>query len=1203
MRIPYICITEADYYVKYNKYIISYINMLCTYESYTNPSGITRPGIPDCRSVNRSGHNSSEFWLILHQNIKLLIRLTGIKFHLYQVSASPLNSYNQHPNFIKLGDLIKTETPSKCHLKGLSGSSSALFASEVIRRSRVNNIIILNDKEEAAYFYNDLQSLYQEGGLYFFPSSYRRSVQNRQTDAAGMIQRTEVLDHLTGTGSPFAIVTYPEALLEKVVKKATLDKLKLNISAGESLPRDFIVEVLNEYGFRETDFVYEPGEFAIRGSIIDVFSYSDDRPCRIDFFGDEVESLRFFDIETQLSEQKIDSVSIIPNIQEIGANGELLSQKGDRSSLLALMDNRTLIWTKDLGFTVARLNDLYESESLKEILAGEEEKNLYLDSGVELILRAEELTVLEFGQSAFFECREILQFNTSPQPLFHKNFELLTEKVAENTLKGYSNYIFSENSKQFERLQEIFREINDSAKFTPVQTFMHRGFTDHDLRICCYTDHQIFDRYQRFRLKEGFKRKEAVTIKTLHDLQPGDYVVHIDHGIGKFGGLEKIDVNGKLQEALKLVYKDNDTLYVSIHSLHRISKYKGKDGVPPKIYKLGSGAWQKLKERTKNKVKDIARELISLYAKRRLEEGFRFSADSYLQRELEASFLYEDTPDQTKATNMVKEQMESPVPMDMLVCGDVGFGKTEVAIRAAFKSVADNKQVAVLVPTTILALQHYNTFSDRLKDFPCTVDHISRFRPPKKQKEIIGALAEGKIDILIGTHRIIGKDVKFRDMGLLIIDEEQKFGVSIKERLKKMKLNVDTLTLTATPIPRTLQFSLMGARDLAIINTPPPNRHPIITELHQFNTDIIRDAVNYEIQRGGQIFFIHNRVQNIAEIENIVNKVCPGARTVVAHGQMESSRLEKIMLGFISGDYDVLIATTIIESGLDIPNANTILINNAHHFGLSDLHQLRGRVGRSNKKAFCYLLAPPPQSMTREARQRLKAIEDFSGLGSGFNIAMQDLDIRGAGNLLGREQSGFIADIGFETYHKILDEAVQELRKDEFSDIFPERGSVSEQRYINDCQVDTDMELRFPESYIPGNSERIRLYRILDNTMSEQSLLKFEADLVDRFGKLPAQSSELLNVVRLRILAISLGLEKIVLKNGRMVCYFISDQKSQFYSSPVFPAILGTIQNQSEMRLKEGRNKLTLSIQNAVSVSVALGFLKKISEGAGLFQN
>lgn len=1108
------------------------------------------------------------------------------------------NLYSQHPNTLHICSLIDSKSLFKCHLKGLAGSASAVFAASVINKKKIDHLFILNDKEEAAYFFNDFEISCTGNNVHFFPSSFKRSAQNRQNDPAGMIQRTELLDILTLNNNSNAIVTYPEALSEKVIPAPDFEKLKLQLKTGESVSRDFLIEVLTEYGFRETDFVYEPGEFSIRGSIVDIFSFSFDRPCRIDFFGSEVESIRFFDIETQLSEQKTGSISIIPDIQSILENGEEIPPE-NTVSLLSLLDKKTLVWIKNLEYAISRIDDLFLSAGTASNNITTGQGTALLCSGEELFAEINDYPVVEFGQSSELTNRETFIFNTSPQPVFQKNFKLLAENLADNEEKGYKNFIFSENDKQLERLKDIFTDISGSVPFTPVLAGLCQGFTDHDLLICCYTDHQIFERYHKFRLKENFKKKESLSIKSLHDLQPGDYVVHIDHGIGKFGGLERIDVNGKLQETLKLVYKDGDILYVNIHALHRISKYKGKDGVPPKIYKLGSGAWHKLKQKTRKKIKDIARELISLYAKRKMEKGFRFSADSYMQTELEASFIYEDTPDQLKATNMVKEQMESPVPMDMLVCGDVGFGKTEIAVRASFKAVADNKQVAVLVPTTILAMQHYNTFRERLKDFPCSVEHMSRFRSAKKQKEIIGRLAEGKIDILIGTHRIIGKDIQFKDLGLLIVDEEQKFGVSMKEKLKKIRLNVDTLTLTATPIPRTLQFSLMGARDLSIINTPPPNRHPIITELHHFDTEIIREAVNYEVMRGGQVFFIHNRVQNIAEIENMVRKVCPGIKTVVAHGQLESSSLENIMLGFIAGEYDVLIATTIIESGLDIPNANTIIINNAHHFGLSDLHQLRGRVGRSNKKAFCYLLAPPPQTLTREARQRLKAIEDFSELGSGFNIAMQDLDIRGAGNLLGREQSGFIADIGFETYHKILDEAVQELRESEFKDVFRSEETVKTNGhlFISDCQVDTDLELLFPEEYIPGNTERIRLYRLLDNTINEESLRKFEASLLDRFGPLPEQTKELLNIVRLRRMAISLGFEKIIIKNGKMVAYFISNQMSPYYQSDQFYGILNSIQKQKNLKLKENKDKLSLTIPGVTSVEDALRMLQNISPG------
>ena len=1098
--------------------------------------------------------------------------------------------------------MLNSGDPQRFHIKGLAGSSASLLASAVTDDQLFDQIIILNDREEAAYFFNDMESFCPDQKILFFPSFRRRRAATGENDPAGMIQRTELLDLLTSKSEKITVVTYPEALFEKVIKSSDLAGRKLSLHKGASFTREYLLGFLEKNGFRETDFVYEPGEYAVRGSIIDLFSYAYDRPCRIDFSGDEIESLRFFDIDTQFSKQLIDSISVIPDIQ-----GSETVNSSARCSLPALLDNKTIIWTYDLEFTISRFNDLYDDTAG----AGENPGNpgpsrnhpgFY--GSEEFISELTRFSIVEFGQSAYFKDSEVIQFNTAPQPAFHKNFELLALNLAENSEKGYTNYIFSGNEKQFERLRDIFREIYGSVPFTPVLAGIYRGFSDHDLRICCYTDHQIFERYHKFRIKENFIRKEQVMLRTLHDLQPGDYVVHIDHGIGKFGGLEKIEVNGKIQESLRLVYKDGDILYVSIHAMHRISKYKGGEGVPPKIYKLGTGAWQKLKQKTKSKVKDIARELIALYAKRRTERGFSFSADTYLQRELEASFLYEDTPDQLKSTNMVKGHMESAMPMDVLVCGDVGFGKTEVAIRAAFKAVTDNKQVAVLVPTTILALQHYNTFGDRLRDFPCRVEHISRLRPAAKQKEIISELAQGKIDILIGTHRIIGKDVVFKDMGLLIIDEEQKFGVSVKEKLKKMKLNVDTLTLTATPIPRTLQFSLMGARDLAIINTPPPNRHPIVTELHQFNREIIREAVEYEVQRGGQVFFIHNRIQNIKDLEHLVQQECPGIKVVTAHGQMESRNLENIMLGFIAGKFDVLISTTIIESGLDIPNANTIIINNAHQFGLSDLHQLRGRVGRSNKKAFCYLLAPPPQSLTREARQRLKAIEDFTDLGSGFSIAMQDLDIRGAGNLLGREQSGFIADIGFETYHRILDEAVRELREAEFSDVFSGKTEKEAVRaFINDCHVDTDLELLFPEEYVPGNTERIRLYRMLDNTTDEGSLAEFEANLADRFGPVPLQTRELINIVRLRRLAIMLGFEKILLKNGNMVIYLISNQMSPYYQSATFSGIINFVQKQRKIKVREDKNKLSLSLWNVHSVETALELLKKLSCEAGLMEN
>ncbi len=795
---------------------------------------------------------------------------------------------------------------------------------------------------------------------------------------------------------------------------------------------------------------------------------------------------------------------------------------------------------------------------------------------------------IEFSHQHYFSNEKTFYFNTSPQPNINKNFELLAEKLIQFKNQGYENFILSESQNQLNRLTEIIHEINQDAEFIPFLKVFHQGFTDHDLKVCCYTDQQIFDRYHKYKVKNNFSNKGAITLKELTGLNPGDYVVHIDHGIGKFGGLEKIEVNGKMQESVRLIYKDNDILYVSIHSLHRISKYKGKEGTPPKVYKLGTGAWQKLKQKTKNKVKDVAKELITLYAKRKEEKGFRFSPDSYLQQELEASFIYEDTPDQEKATRSVKENMESPIPMDMLVCGDVGFGKTEVAIRAAFKAVADSKQVAVLVPTTVLTLQHYTTFTERLDEFPCTIDFISRLKSYKKQKETIEKLKKGKIDIIIGTHRLVGNDVKFKELGLLIIDEEQKFGVAVKEKLKKIKINVDTLTLTATPIPRTLQFSLMGARDLAIINTPPPNRQPILTELHSFNEDIIREAILYEVNRDGQVFFIHNRVQNIIEIENLINKITPGVKTAIAHGKLEPAKLERVILDYIAGKYDVLVSTAIIESGLDIPNSNTIIVNNAHHFGLSDLHQLRGRVGRSNKKAFCYLLTPPLSSLTPEAKRRLKAIEDFSDLGSGFNIALQDLDIRGAGNLLGDEQSGFIADIGFEAYHKILNEAMQELKENDFPELFKTDKKAEKQNYITDCQIDTDFELHFPEEYIDNISERIKLYRELDNINNEQELIAFKNRLTDRFGKMPKQTEDLIKVVQLRWNAVKLGFEKIILKNKLMIIYFVSNPLSPYYQSKIFGNIINHIQKQSKkFKMKEGKNKLNLTIENINNIDEA----------------
>lgn len=1106
--------------------------------------------------------------------------------------------FSEHPARYSIEKYLKQKSKFQLHLKGLVGSSLPLVVSSLSSDTRPH-ILLFNDKEEAAYFYNDLCNLLDEKTVLFFPSSYKRSVQYEKTDSSNIILRAECLSRLNSDKHTTFIITFPEAIIEKVISKDQLEENTLTIKVGEKLSPEFVEEVLVDYEFERADFVVEPGQYSIRGSIIDIFSFSDEHPFRIDFFGEEVDSIRMFNVENQLSIKKLNTVNIIPNIQE-----NLL--KESRISFLSFVPENTVFWCKNLQFSCDRIQSMYEStiEKVPFMQMGEDSVSTkdYLIDSKEFLNRVSEFSTLEFGQKFFFVAQEEVQFNQSPQPAFNKNFKLLGQHLLNNNAKAESNYILSDNPKQIERIHTIFEDQGIEVEFQDVNHTLHEGFSDKDLRISIFTDHQIFDRYHKFQLKNStvHKAKETVSLKEINRLHPGDYIVHSDHGIGRFGGLQQIDTNGKQQEVIRLVYKDNDILYVSLHSLHKISKYKGKDGSSPKIYKLGNGTWQKLKEKTKSKVKDIAKDLIALYAKRKSEKGFSFSPDTYMQQELEASFIYEDTPDQVKATAATKEGMESPYPMDRLVCGDVGFGKTEIAIRAAFKAVADNKQVAILVPTTILAFQHFKTFNDRLKNFPCRVDYISRMRTSKDQKQILKDLKAGQIDIIIGTHRIIGKDIEFKDLGLLIIDEEQKFGVSVKEKLKQFKVNVDTLTLTATPIPRTLQFSLLGARDLSIINTPPPNRYPIATEIHNFNEDIIREAITYEVERNGQVFFIHNRVQNIKDVETMIQRTVPGVSTVIAHGQMDGPKLEKIMLDFIRGDYDVLIATTIIESGLDIPNANTIIINNGQNFGLSELHQLRGRVGRSNKKAFCYLLTPPHDSMTQEARQRLQAIENFSELGSGFNIAMQDLDIRGAGNLLGGEQSGFIADIGYETYHKILNEALLELKENEFKDVYVDEkkeDNTNVLRFISECQIDTDLEILFPEQYIESISERVRLYRELDNIKTEEEIGKFESQLKDRFGELPEPCIELLDVVRLRWVSLDLGIEKVILKTGKLVLYFISDQQSAFYQSAQFSKVLKFLQTQPvPCKMKETKNKLSLSFEKIKNIKKASEILALINE-------
>ncbi len=1113
-------------------------------------------------------------------------------------------SFRNSTGTASLVSLLKQEkTPVT--IKGLSGSASVFLASCTADQIAATHIFVLSDKEEAAYFYDDLEKLTENDQIYFFPSSYKRSAQYDSTDESGLVMRTKTLDAMEAE-KQILVITYPEALIEKVITRSRLKKNTLEIKTGETLSIEFINDMLAEYGFERVDFVYQPGQYSIRGSIVDLFSYSASHPHRIDFFGDEIDSIRTFDTETQLSDKKVQKISVVPNLLE-------LTMEEAHIPFLNFIPDDSVLWIKDTALVIDKMRHIFEATLGHEVQSEngsfEGDKSELLTQPADFAARLKAFRCIETGSASYFKPEQTVRLNTSAQPVFNKNFELLAANLEENSGKGYTLYILSENTKQFDRLREIFEGLGKKINFTPLDSTVNEGFVDHDQKICLYTDHQIFERYHKYRLDTKFTKKESITIKELTGLHPGDYIVHIDHGIGKFGGLEKIEVNGRMQEAIRLVYRDNDILFVSIHSLHRISKYKGKEGSEPRIYKLGTGAWQKLKQNTKKKVKDIAKELIALYAKRRAQKGFGFSPDTYLQQELEASFIYEDTPDQESATRAVKEGMESDYPMDRLVCGDVGFGKTEVAIRAAFKAVTDSKQVAILVPTTVLALQHYQTFKDRLKDFPCTIDYISRLKNGTEQKATINNVKEGTTDIVIGTHRLVGKDIKFKDLGLLIIDEEQKFGVTVKEKLKKLKINVDTLTLTATPIPRTLQFSLMGARDLSIINTPPPNRHPIITELHTFNDEIIKEAIEYEVSRNGQVFFIHNRVQNIEEVRVMIDKLCPGVQTIVAHGQMEGPKLEKIMLDFISGNYDVLIATTIIESGLDIPNANTIIINNAQNFGLSDLHQLRGRVGRSNKKAFCYLLAPPLTSVTPEARRRLKAIEDFSELGSGFNIAMQDLDIRGAGNLLGGEQSGFIADIGFETYHQILNEAVQELRDEEFKDLFEERETTTgtpdsnkpsprkQKTWVSDCVIDTDLEILFPDEYIYNVSERIKLYRELDNIENEESLQNFAAKLEDRFGKIPAPSLELFNVVRVRWLAMKLGFEKIILKNGKLLVYFVSNQQSPYYQSSIFAGIMKYLQQHPrQFSMKEAKGKLYMSVNDIKNLEQTIGLFRKITD-------
>ncbi|MGB4774240.1 MAG: transcription-repair coupling factor [Daejeonella sp.] len=1106
-----------------------------------------------------------------------------------------LNLYKADIRVNSLAKILNSGKNPRVHLKGLIGSGDAVLAVALYLLQHQNMVFVLPEREEATYFLSDLENLLEKEIL-FFPSSFRKAFDFTLVDSSNVLQRAEVLNTLNHS-SEFGrlIVTYPEALAEKVINREALEKNTLEIATGNKLSIDFINEFLIEYNFERVDFVYEPGQFSIRGGIVDIFSFSHNLPYRVEFFADFIESIRTFEIEDQLSVEQVKSITIVPNVQSKFLTNHNIS-------LLEYIDQDTLVWFKDVQFTLDVVKTEYKkaTEFWKALPTADKQQNpQWIDPKFNftdekmLADQLHDFSVLEFGKQFFYPADETIQFDIKPQPSFNKDFNLLIHNIKENEKQNIQNLIFTDSTKQIERLYSIFEDIDKSVKFTPVHLSLREGFIDHGQKLACYTDHQIFDRYYKYKLKKGYIRSQAITLKELRELKPGDYITHIDHGIGKYAGLEKVEVNGKSQEMIRLVYADNDLLYVNINSLNRISKYSGKDGTIPKINKLGTDVWDKLKKNTKKKVKDIARDLIKLYAIRKTQTGNAFHPDTYLQTELEASFIYEDTPDQVKATADVKKDMEAPHPMDRLVCGDVGFGKTEIAIRAAFKAVADSKQVAILVPTTILALQHYKTFSSRLKDFPCNIDYINRFKSSKQIKETLQRLAEGKVDIIIGTHRIVSKDVKFKDLGLLIIDEEQKFGVSVKEKLKQFRANVDTLTLTATPIPRTLHFSLMGARDLSIISTPPPNRQPVLTELHVFNEKLIKEAVEFEIDRNGQIFFIHNRVQDLMQLGGLINTLVPKARIGIAHGQLEGDALEDVMLKFVDGEYDVLVATTIIEAGLDIPNANTILINHAHMFGLSDLHQMRGRVGRSNKKAFCYLLSPPLSTLTNEARKRLSAIEEFSDLGSGFNVAMRDLDIRGSGNLLGAEQSGFIAEIGFEMYHKILDEAIQELKDDEFKNLFTDEKP---RPFISFTQVDTDLEVLIPDEYVSNIAERYNLYTELSNIEDELQLEQFRQKLNDRFGAIPEQVRELLNTWRLQWLGKQIGFEKLTLKKNVLRGYFINNQQSSYYETEQFNRVLGFVQAHPRIcNLKEVKNTLRLSVEHVGSLDNAIDLLQEIA--------
>lgn len=1135
-----------------------------------------------------------------------------------------LASYLRSPRLSELADRLSNAQPEKIYLNGLQGSASQFILTGIFNHeacAKLNHLVILNDAEEAAYFHNTLENLTEALDLFYFPSSFKNKKNFRLLNSSHVMLRTETLTRLSAGGNKKIVITYPEALFEKVVLPKTLSGNIIYIKAGDTIDLNGLMELFVMYGFERTDFVYEPGQFALRGGILDIYSFGNEKPYRVELFGNDVDSIRIFDPESQLSERKLLQVSIIPNI-------ETQFESSEKVTLPEFMPENTVVWIQDWDVVKEKIRVQEEDlELFLEHIAASassdptrttsgrntvdtEEDNIDQKNTVNpadfiggdiIKTQLKDRAVIEFGhnaslpwdQSTGFPKTEIT-FNTKAQPAFNRQFNLLIKDLKNWEANKYSIYLFAENPKQLERLYSIFKDLNAEIQFTPVPVSIHEGFIDNDQKVVCYTDHQIFQRYHKYKVKQAYNKNKAITLRTLRELQPGDYVTHIDHGLGVYSGLQKIEVAGRLQEAVRIIYKDNDILYVNINSLHKISKYTGKEGAVPKVNKIGSDAWQKLKEKTKTKVKEIAFDLIKLYAQRKAQQGFQHSPDNYMQTELEASFIYEDTPDQSKATADVKKDMQTPSPMDRLVCGDVGFGKTEVAIRAAFKSCCDGKQAAVLVPTTILAFQHYKTFSERLKDFPVTVDYVNRFKSSKEKKETLLRLEEGKIDIIIGTHALLGKEVKFKDLGLMVIDEEQKFGVAAKEKLKTLRTNVDCLTLTATPIPRTLQFSLMGARDLSIINTPPPNRQPIQTEVQVFNHDFIRDAIYYETERGGQVFFIHNRVLGLAEMAGLIQGLCPDLSVGYAHGQMEGNDLEERILDFIDKKYDVLICTNIVESGVDIPNVNTIIINNAHHFGLSDLHQLRGRVGRSNKKAFCYLLAPPVSTLPPDSRKRLQTLEQHSELGSGFQIAMRDLDIRGAGNMLGGEQSGFMAEIGFEMYQKVLDEAIRELKRTAFKELFKEEIQQQED-YVQDCTIDTDLEILIPDSYVESITERLSLYTRLDNCDTEEELQAFHHELTDRFGPMPAQVEDLFTTVRCRKLALQLGFEKMTLKDNTLRCYFVNKPDSPYFESAIFQSILSFIQTQTNKgKLKQTGKSFLLVVDDVKTMVELQQFLERM---------